>query len=273
MSRGLLLVCLTLAGCTPARVDPPTPPRVELGVAFDPTATGTIRGQVTWQGALPVSERASGVVPDGDEYRLREVTNPFAPIVDPTTHGLAGVLVTLDDIDPTRSRPWDHPPVSLTMADFQYRLTPASGVVRVGDSVTFVSSDPELHVLRARGAAFFSLTFPRPNQPRTRRFDKPGIVELTSGAGYFWNAVDLCVSEHPYVAVTDSQGRYAFQQVPEGAYTVTTRFRDSTVTRVERDPETGLPFRHFYAEPLVRSWPVNVARGGETRVPETVVSR
>ena len=260
MSRGLLLGLLTLAGCTPARVDPPAPPRVVLGAAFDPAATGTIRGQVTWTGTVAVFDRASGVVPDGDEYRLRGVANPFAPAVDTATRGVANVLVRLDGIDPTRSRPWDHPPVTLAMADFNYRLTP-SGVVRVGDGVTFVSRDPELHVVRARGAAFFSLTLPAPNQPRTRRFDKPGVVELTSGAGYFWDAVDLCVSDHPYVAVTDIHGRYELPQVPDGAYTLTMRLRNPTVTRVERDPETGLPFRHFYAAPVVKSFAVTVARG------------
>lgn len=169
MSRGLLLGLLTLAGCTPARVEPlAPPPQVELGAAFDPATTAAIRGQVTWRGPVPVAEHATGVVPDGDDYRLRDVGNPFAPVVDATTHGVAGVLVQLDGIDPRRSRPWDHPPVTLTMADFHYRLTPPSGLVRQGDAVTFVSRDPELHVVRARGAAFFSLTFPAPDQPRTR---------------------------------------------------------------------------------------------------------
>ncbi len=261
MSRGLLLALLTLAGCTPARVDPPAPPRVVLGVAFDPATTGTIRGQVTWRGNVPVLDRASGVVPDGDDYRLRGVANPFAPAVDAATHGLAGVLVTLADIDPARSRPWDHPPVSLTMADFHYRLTPASGVVRVGDSVTFVSSDPELHVVRARGAAFFSLTFPSPHQPRSHRFDTAGIVELTSGSGYFWNAVDLCVRVDPYATLTDAQGNYELPQVPAGNYALTFRVRNPEVMRVERDPETGLPFRHFHAAAGSRTITVGVAAG------------
>ena len=267
MSRGLLLALLTLAGCTPARVDPPTPPRDELGSTFDPAATGTIRGQVTWRGAVPVLDRASGVVPDGDDYKLRDVANPFAPLVDPATHGLAGVLVRLEGIDPQRSRPWDHPPVSLTMADFKYRLTPRSGIVRVGDSVTFVSNDAELHVVRARGAAFFSLTLPAPNQPRSRRFDTPGVVELTSGAGYFWNAVDLCVRVDPYATLTDARGNYELPQIPDGDYTLTFWVRNPQVTRVERDPETGLPFRHFYAAPRVRSRPVTVTPGGHTHVP------
>ena len=136
--------------------------------------------------------------------------------------------------------------------------------MRQGDSVTFVSRDPELHVVRARGAAFFSLTLPAPDQPRTRRLDTPGVVELTSGSGYFWNAVDLCVRVDPYAAVTDAQGHYELPQVPDGAYTLTMRLRDPTVTSVERDPETGLPFRHFYAAPVGKTFAVTVGRGAVT---------
>ena len=262
MSRFPWFGLLLLAGCTPTPSKVETPaPRVELGARFDPAATGTIRGQVSWHGSVPGQERTVGVVPDGDDYRFRDVGNPFRLAVDPATLGLAGVLVALDDIDPARSRPWDHPPVALTMADYAYKLSPPSGLVRLGDSVTFVSNDPELHVVRARGAAFFSLTFPTPNQPRTRRFDTPGTVELTSGCGYFWNAVDLCVRADPYAAMTDAQGRYELPQVPDGAYTLTMRVRNPTIVRVERDPETGLPFRHFFAPPVVKSFPVTVARG------------
>ncbi len=278
MSRFPWFGLLLLAGCTPTTSKVETPaPRVELGARFDAAATSTVRGQVLWHGSVPGQERAVGVVPDGDEYRVRDVGNPFRLAVDPATRGLAGVLVALDGIDPARSRAWDHSPVALTMTDFNFRLsqgdraTAGPGLVRLGDSVTFVSNDAELHVLRARGAAFFALTFPAPAQPRTRRFDTSGIVELTSGAGYFWNAADLCVRADPYAEVTDAQGRYEFKHVPEGAYTLTTRFRDPTVTRVERDPETGLPFRHYYAPPRVRSSPVTVTRNVDTRAPETEI--
>jgi len=256
------LALLLLAGCTSplATVAEPVPP-AELGAAFDPATTGTIRGQVSWRGPLLTVPQASGVVPDGDDYRLREVSNPFTPAVDPTTSGVANVLVQLDGIDSARSRPWDHPPVTLTMADFAYKVTPPSGIVRRGEAVTFVSRDAELHVVRARDAAFFSLTFPAPHQPRTRRLDTQGVVELTSGAGYFWNAIDLCVRVDPYAAVTDAQGNYELPQVPAGDYSLTFRFRNPEVTRVERDPETGLPFRHFYGPPAVKSFAVTVGRG------------
>ena len=88
-----------------------------------------------------------------------------------------------------------------------------------------------------------------------------GVVELTSGCGYFWNAVDLCVRVDPYAAMTDAQGRYEIPQVPDGKYWLTVSPRNLTVVRVERDPETGLPFRHYYGVGISRSIAVVVRRG------------
>ena len=88
---------------------------------------------------------------------------------------------------------------------------------------------------------------------------------MTSGAGYFWDAVDLCVRVDPYATVTDAQGNYELPQVPAGQYALTFRVRNPAVASVERDPETGLPFRHFHAAPVVKSFAVTVGRG--TTVP------
>ena len=76
------------------------------------------------------------------------------------------------------------------------------------------SAEPGIQMIRARGAAFFTLPFPEPGQPLDRRFDTPGRVVLTNGAGYYWQSADLFVSDHPYWTVTDAQGRFTLPQVP-----------------------------------------------------------
>ena len=206
-----------------------------------------------------MAERTDGLVPDGVGYSRRSVGNPFRPLVDPVTGGLANVLVALDGIDPARSRPWDHPPVTVTLKDFDF--SPRLAIVRAGWPVTFVSGDTELHVARARGAAFFALSLPKPGEPRRRVIETPGDVELSSGAGYYWAAADLCVRVDPYAAVTNAQGEYELPQVPAGTYVLAYRVRNPAVVSVERDPETGLPFRHNYAPPGVRKANVTVTAG------------
>ncbi|RDJ93047.1 hypothetical protein B4Q13_24620, partial [Lacticaseibacillus rhamnosus] len=49
---------------------------------------------------------------------------------------------------------------------------------------------------------------------------KAGRVELSSGAGYHWAHANLFVTNHPYFAFTDLDGRFAFDQVPAGAVKV-----------------------------------------------------
>jgi hypothetical protein len=261
-----LLLPLLLAGCAnPPAVEPPAPP-AELGAAFDPVTAGTVRGTVTWRGPLPAAPPVAGVIADGTELKSRPAVNPFALRVN-DAGGLADVLVTLDGVDPAKSRPWDHNPVSLSIDDFDYRLKQGHrptrvGIVRAGTPVTFETGDAEVHAVRGRGADFFTLTLPFANKPRSRVMTPPGVVELTSGAGYFWNAVDLCVRVDPYAAVTDAAGRYELSQVPPGNYTLTFRIRNPRVTGVERDPETGLPFRQTFAPPATRSFPVAVSAAG-----------
>ena len=83
MSRFPWFGLLLLAGCTPAASKVETPaPRVELAAQFDPAATGTVRGQVSWRGPVPGQERTVGVVPDGavkasgEGYRRARFADP-----------------------------------------------------------------------------------------------------------------------------------------------------------------------------------------------------
>jgi hypothetical protein len=117
------------------------------------------------------------------------------------------------------------------------------------------------HVLRGRNAAYFSLTFPDPDQPITRTFDKPGRVELSSGAGYYWASADLFVTDHPYYTVTDRAGNFAFEQVPVGAVEVVAWLPGWEVAKQERDPESGMVVRQTYAAPKEAAKRVTVAAG------------
>lgn len=286
MLLGVWVGLVTPFGCTtPVPIPSPIQAGVTvLGANHDPETTGTISGHIRWHGPVPELTPQIGVVPDGVEYRWITVTNPFAPVVDPANRGIANALVYLKNVDPARSKPWDWPPLRVEHRDFQLQLIQGVeqrllAVVRTGSNVEMVSHDPELHTLRARGAAFFSLEFPESNKPLTRSFDRTGIVELTSGAGYYWLAADVLVTEHPYAAITPSDGRFELKAVPNGEYEIVCRVRNWQVTAVETDPETGLFFRQKYAVPLEltssvivpskgrveQSWTVNLSMFAKTQ--------
>jgi len=238
---------------------------------FDPAATGTVCGRVTWQGNLPSVPpfEVRNYVPigcPGQPRFLRE--NPHAPRIDPDMHGVGGAVIFLRGVPVARARPWDHPPVRVEQRDRRFHILQGAtevrtGFVRRGEAIEVVSREQHYHALHASGAAFFTLTFPDADRPRGRRLASPGHVELTSAAGYYWMHAHLFVDDHPYYTCTDSQGRFRLEKVPAGRYEVGCWMPSWREQRHERDPETSLITRLFFRPPVERQQPVEVRAGAE----------
>ena len=100
-------------------------------------------------------------------------------------------MVFLRKVDPPLSRPWDHPQLELELRDRQLFVLQGDmksrvGFVKAGESIRMVSREKAFNILRADSASFFSLPFPDPDQALTRVLKDEGLVEMTSGAGYYW---------------------------------------------------------------------------------------
>ncbi|HEY2910397.1 MAG TPA: carboxypeptidase-like regulatory domain-containing protein [Gemmataceae bacterium] len=234
---------------------------------FDPAKCGTVVGRVVWSGPMPVTPPFIYGVPNADHsFTMQTIPNPNRPAIDETSRAVAGAVVYLRGVSPAAAKPWNLPPVRIEMknrgiAVIQGEREGRVGFVRRGDGATMVSVEEAYHVLRARGAANFSLAFPDENQPLTRVFNKPGRVELSSGAGYYWASADLFVVEHPYYAITDRDGRFLFDQVPAGPVEVAAWLPGWEAAQRDREPETGLISRQWYSAPLERVSSVEVKTG------------
>jgi hypothetical protein len=249
---------------------PMNPPADDLGIHFDPTSAGTLRGQVTWEGPLPavppIVTRPCPIAIEGLRDR-QTFENPNAPDVDPRTRAVRNAVVFLRGVDRQRSRPWDLPPVRVEHRDRRLHVVQGAsdsrvGFVRRGQPVEFVSREKLFHSLHVRGAAFFALPFPDPDQPLARSLDEKGLVQLSSGAGYYWMHACLLVDEHPYYTRTDAQGRFELAQVPPGRYEVVCWLPNWHAARQDRDPDTGLiSFLHF-KPPVERGQTVTVGDKG-----------
>jgi hypothetical protein len=225
-----------------------------------------VTGRVTWAGELPEAPTFLYGVPSGDgNFVTKSLTGPNQPRIDAATRAVAGVVVSLRGIDPAAARTWDHPPVRVELGDGAIRVRQGTcervGFVRVGDGVEVVSRDAAYHVLRGRGDDFFSLSLPAADEPRSRTFTRSGRVELSSGSGFYWARADLFVSDHPYWAVTDAEGRFALPRVPAGRVEVVAWHPSWRPARQDRDPETGLVSRMTYGAPLERRRAVDVTVG------------
>ncbi|HTK76344.1 MAG TPA: hypothetical protein VL371_13860 [Gemmataceae bacterium] len=275
--RTAALLALVLAGCDapppqlPVDHAPDTPRRSSLhGPAY------TLSGRVVWDGQPPALAQVNALRPkSGGGIIALSRPHPNVPRIDPATHGLAGAVVTLRGIDPSNAKPWDHPPVTIELHDErplvrQGDAPPVNvGFVRRGDVVTMVSRQDRFHILRARGAAFWSLTFPDADRSRTRRLAAEGRVDLTSAAGDYWMHAYLFVSDHPYWTRTAADGRWELRDVPAGDYQVVVWLPSWRVTKVERDPESGGVSRWTMAAGPEKGYSVTVG-SSDVSVPDFI---
>ncbi len=234
---------------------------------FEPLSTGKLAGFVTWVGEMPQTEPVTEIRPRATGgYDIFTHTHPYTPQVDRFSRGVAGAVVSIRGIDASKAKPWDMPPVSVTIRDSQIAVTQGDrtgriGFIRKGETVRFQSAEPAYQLLRGRGAAFFSLPFPTPNSPLERTFDTYGRISLSNASGSFWQAADIFVCDHPYHAVTNSEGRFEFTQVPIGKYELVAWHPTPVNAKVERNPESGLPFSLHYAPAHEVPRPVMVVSG------------
>jgi hypothetical protein len=135
-----------------------------------------------------------------------------------------------------------------------------------------VSREAALNALQARGAAHFALMFPDADQPLSRALRKQGLVELTSGVGYYWMRGTLFVDDHPYYVRTNAQGGFELPQVPPGRYEVVCWMSNWNLAGKDRDPESALVVRIAFQPALELVQEVVVADSGEARVEFTVAA-
>jgi hypothetical protein len=270
IAGGLVLFAATvLSGCEDSAAPPETPSEsvVEIGSDFDASTAGEIRGRVTWRGALPEVPPYRAPVSPGNEHAGQPYhlwPNPHAPQIDPASRGVAGAVVFLRGIDPQRSRRWDYPPVRIELRDYQIHVCQGDrdasvGFVRRDESITMVSRQNLFHSLHVRGAAFFARAFPDAEHPCRQRLERAGIVELSSGCGYFWMRGQLFVDDHPYYTLTDADGGFTLPQVPPGHYQLVCWLPDWREASRELDAETALICRLTFRPPLEVVRPVQIA--------------
>jgi hypothetical protein len=181
-----------------------------------PAAAGTVAGRVT--GTAPASDTT--IVPTHDLRACARFTQALYPASD---GGIGDAVVWLSGVAAGRAN--DTPRrVTLTMRDC--RLSPR--VVRVATGGTVILNSHDAIMLRLR---FLDTDAPDSVRAIVATNDEGQVVPIsdaTRAAGIVavrddlhpWVRAYLAVAPHPYVAVTEADGRFAFEGVPPGTYTL-----------------------------------------------------
>ncbi len=225
---------------------------------IDVSDGGTIKGQAVWKGAIPKVPPLK-VFADLDACGT-QVASPVLRI-DPATNGIQDVLVYLERVDRGKAAaavyrlPMGKGASSSAAASdtcqFQHPVFPFVRTAEVG----LINLEPVLHnphFFNEKQASLFNLALPTPEREITTTLLRArGVgLRLQCDVHVHMNAWAAAL-DHPYFAVTDSQGRFEIGKIPPGTYQLVAWHSGYNIVKFNAS-------RPVYDEPHVLRQPVTV---------------
>lgn len=118
---------------------------------------------------------------------------------------------------------WDLTSGTVNLEQSRCRFIPRILPIQAGQTVQLVNSDPTLSNFHWRSLVNKSTNqtlLPQSESGDAIRFTKPESPFMVSNAIQPWMRSYIAVFEHPYFAVTDEEGRFRIEGLPQGDYTV-----------------------------------------------------
>ncbi len=188
--------------------------------AFADDAWGTIKGRIVLSEDAPTAEKID-VERDAEVCGLVRLVEESL-VVQKNNRGIRNVAIWLETRDEIPVHPSfkDSPQKSPVIDNRDCRFEPRMLAVRTGQILELKNSDPVAHnaAVYARRNTPFSEIIPR-NQPLQKKFAKAETLPVRVDCSiHAWMKAWLIVSDHPYVAVTDQDGRFEITNVPAGEW-------------------------------------------------------
>ncbi len=204
----LCAIIAAVAGLNPFSSTPPVPQRPTVAAGL-----GSIQGIVRFDGVAPPPRIISGD---------NECCPGAAPAIDESTvvngNGtLKNVVVYIKD---GPNVPTDMPPVVLDQKDCTYR--PHVLALQTGQPLDVTNHDPTTHNVYFQASVNASQNFSENTVGQVHRvfFPLPEFINVKC-AVHPWMSAFVCVFDHPFFAVTGSDGTFHIDRLPAGSYTLT----------------------------------------------------
>ena len=132
----------------------------------------------------------------------------------------ASAVVVLSPTTGSVKRP---PPDSPVMDQKSLTFWPGTLIVRTGQPVKFLNSDPELHNINVKESTTkeqsFNVAIPT-GQSYSYTFKRDGFYNVRCDI-HAAMAAAIVATSSPYAVVADSAGNFTFEDVPPGSYALT----------------------------------------------------
>ncbi|MFQ5603345.1 MAG: carboxypeptidase regulatory-like domain-containing protein [bacterium] len=197
---------------------PKTESAAETGAykAVAVTDGGSITGRVTFSGAVPPKQKlevTKDVAVCSKEPHYKE------DLVVSSSNGLANVVVSISNISAGK----DLSSLGTTFAIDQNgcAFKPHVVLIPTGAELTIKNSDGILHNIHTYSELNSPVNVAQPgfNKEMKQTFDQAEFIRVTCDV-HNWMGAYVCVVDHPYYVVTDSEGNFELIDVPAGTYSV-----------------------------------------------------
>ena len=203
---------------------------VPKGATPDATLEGVIRFSGSDIPASTLVENQTDPEACGTRHSLGDI------LVSEPTQGIANAIVALVDIPPEKIGSFD--PSKLILDNTDCRFQPHVSVLTLGDTIEIRNSDPVLHTTHFYGALEANIALPFKGTWVTRAADRPGMVVVKCDV-HGWMQAYIRIDDHPFHAVSDSEGRFQISDVPPGSYTFEAWHERLGLRRLSVDLSTG----------------------------------
>jgi hypothetical protein len=179
-------------------------------------AGGTIIGTVRYEGEVPLAKRRPVTV-DANVCGPEAVTQE---LMLGKRGAVQGAVVSLEGAFEGVVQP-PAPTGGYALDEKGCRLDPHVMVLPAGSDLKILNSDHLNHFYRveSRTNPPTSVALPKSASAATVHLDFPEIVELRCDI-HEGERARIVVSRHPYVAITDADGRFEIKDVPVGDFTI-----------------------------------------------------